>query len=140
MHLVATKTMVSHATHTHPRSRIVSMPLRQGRLFLVGCCVLVRRLVADLCHHVFYFNYFCIAPFDVPNNGIAFPPPLQPPRATSPDSLPPLMPTLGWLLCFPFKFQPLKVKATPITLFFDWVCVGIPNKGTGHGTAKPDHG
>jgi hypothetical protein len=27
------------------------------------------------------------------------------------------MPTLGWLLCFPFKFQPLKAKATPIALF-----------------------
>ncbi len=28
----------------------------------------------------------------------------------------------------------------PIVLFFDGVCVGIPNKGTGRGTAKPDHG
>ena len=86
------------------------------------------------------FNYFCIAPFDVPNNGMAFPPTLQPPQATSPDSLPPLMPTLGWLLCFPFRFWSLKAKATPIALFFDRVCVGVPNKGTGRGTTKPDHG
>ena len=39
------------------------------------------------------------------------------PRATSPDSLPPPMLTLGWLLCFPFMFQPLKAKTMPIALF-----------------------
>jgi hypothetical protein len=88
----------------------------------------------------FIFIIFCVAPFDDPNNGTAFPRALHPPRATSPDSLPPLTPTLGWLLCLPFKFRPLKAKATPLALFFDGVCVGVPNKGTGHGTAKPDHG
>ena len=101
--------------------------LRRSRLFLVGYCVLVWRLVANLCHRVFYFPYFCIAPFYVPKNGTAFPHALHPPRATSPNSLLPLMPTLGWLLCFPFKFQPLKAKAMPITLFFDGVCVSVPN-------------
>ncbi len=30
-------------------------------------------------------------------------------------------------------------KATPIALFFNGVCVSIPNKGTGRGTTKPDH-
>jgi len=30
-----------------------------------------------------------------------------------------------------------KAKATPITLFFDGVCVGAPNEGTNNGTAKP---
>ncbi len=128
----------------HPHSPLVTHPPHathhSGRLFLVGCCVLVRRLAADLRHRVFYFNYFCIAPFNVPNDGIAFPPALQPPQATSPDSLPSLMPTLGWLLCFPFKFWPLKANATPLALFFDGVCIGIPNKGTGRGTAKPDQG
>ena len=89
---------------------------------------------------IFYFNYFCIAPFDVTNNGTPFPLAFHPPRAISPNSLPLLMPTLGWLLCFPFKFWPLKAKATPNTLFFDGVCVGILNRGTGHGTTKPDHG
>ena len=39
-----------------------------------------------------------------------------PPCTTSTDSLPLLMPTIGWLLCFPFKFWPLKAKATPIAL------------------------
>ena len=37
-------------------------------------------------------------------------------------------------------FRPLKAKAMPITLFFDGVCICISNKGTGSGTAKPDHG
>jgi hypothetical protein len=75
-----------------------------------------------------------------PNNGTVFPRALHTPRATTPDSLPPLMPTLSWLLCFPFRFWPLKAKATPIAIFFDGVCVGVPNEGTGCGTAKPDHG
>ncbi len=61
-------------------------------------------------------------------------------RATFPDSLPLLMLTLSWLLCLPFKFWPLKAKATPNALLFDEVFVGVPNKGTGRGAAKPDHG
>jgi hypothetical protein len=40
------------------------------------------------------------------------------------------------MLCLSFKFQPLKAKATPIALFFDGVCVGIPNKGTNQGATK----
>ena len=54
--------------------------LRCGHLFLVGCCVLVCQLTADLRNHVFYFHYVCIVPFDIPNNGTAFPHTL-PPRA-----------------------------------------------------------
>ena len=117
----------------------LNSPLHCGCLFLVGCCVLVRQLAANLCHRVFYIYHFCIAPFNITNDGTVFPHALHPQRVTSPDSLPPPMPTLGWLLCFPFKFWPLKAKAMPITLFFDGVCVGIPNKGTSRGAAKPDH-
>jgi hypothetical protein len=106
---------------------------------LLGCRVLVCRLAADLRHRVFYYYYFCIAPFDIPNDETVFPHALHPPGATSPDSLPPPMLTLGWLLCFPFKFWPLKAKDKPIALFFDGVCIGVPNEGTGRGTAKPDH-
>ena len=43
---------------------------------------------------------------------------------------------LGWLLCRPFKFGPLKAKATPIALLFDGVCVSVPNEGTNRGTTK----
>ena len=107
---------------------------------MVGCCVLIRQLTANKCHRVLYFYHFCAASFNIPNDKTAFPHPLHPPRATSPESLPPLMPTLGWLLCLPFKFWPLKAKAMPLALFFDGVCVGVPNKETGRGTAKPDHG
>ena len=106
---------------------------------MVDCCVLVCRLAANECHHVLYFSNFCVAPFDIPNDGTVFPHALHPPCATSPDSLQPPMLTLGWLLCFPVMFRPLKAKAAPIALFFDGVCVGVPNKGTGRGTAKPDH-
>ena len=74
------------------------------------------------------FYYFCISPFDIPNDGTAFPHVLHPLLTTSPDSFPPPMPTLGWLLCLPFKCPPLKAKATPIALFFDGVCVDVPNK------------
>ena len=115
-------------------------PLCCGRLLLVGCCVLVCRLATNKCHHVLYFYKFCVAPFDVPNVGTLFPHALHPPRATSPDSHPPTMLTLDWLLWFPFMFRPPKAKATPIALFFDGVCTGVSNKGTGRGTAKPDHG
>jgi hypothetical protein len=65
---------------------------------------------------------------------------LHPLRATSPESLPPIMPTLGWLLCFPFKFWPLKAKA-PFCLYF-LTCVDLhpPNKSPNSGATKPDHG
>ncbi len=62
-----------------------------------------------------------------------FPHTRHPLRATSPDSL-------GWLLYLPFKFWPLKAKATPMALFFDEVCSGVSNEGTGRGATKPEHG
>ncbi len=105
-------------------------------LLLVGGCMLICRLAANLRHCVFYFSYFCVAPFNLPNDGTLFPHTIHPSRATSPDSLPPLMPTLGWLLCLPFKFWQLKAKAKPIAWFFDGVCVSAPNEGTDHGAAK----
>ena len=111
-------------------------PLLQIELLLVGCCVLICQYAANSDHRVFYFCYFCVAPFDVPNDGTLFPHTIHPPRATSPESLPPLMPPLDWLLCLPLKFWPLKAKAKPIDLFFDGVCVGVPNKGTDHGATK----
>jgi hypothetical protein len=127
-----------------PRVSLVDYPLHatlhRGHLFLVGCCVLVRQLAANRCQRVLYFYYFCVAPFDTPNNGTTSPHVLHPLCATSPESLSPIMPTLGWLLCRPFKFWPLKAKATPIALLFDGVCVGIPNKGTDRGTAKNRRG
>ncbi len=136
MHLVAAK---NDGIARHPHSPLVThllhATLRRSHLFLVGCCVLVCQLTADLRH----CDFCCISPFNVPNDGTAFPHVLHPPRATFPDSLPPLMPTLGWLLCFPFKFWPLKANAMPIALFVHGVCVSVPNKGTGRGTAKPDH-
>jgi hypothetical protein len=84
---------------------------------LVGCCVLVRQLAANKCHRVFYFYHFCVAPFDIPNNGTEFPHALHPLRTTSPELLSPTMLTLGWLLCHLFKFWPLKAKATPIAFY-----------------------
>ena len=87
----------------------------------------------------FIFTIFALLHSTSQIFGTAFPHALRPPCTTSQDSLLPLMPTLGWLLCFPFKFWLLNAKAMPIILFFDGVCAGVPNKGTGHGTAKPDH-
>ena len=92
-------------------------PLRCGCLFLVGCCVLIFQLAANLRHRVFHFHYFCVAPFNVPYNGTTFPDAIHPPCSTSPYSLSLLMPTLGFLFGLPFKFLPLKTKAKPITLF-----------------------
>ena len=54
---------------THPLYTV----LYCERLLLVGCRVLICQLVADSRHRVFYFHYFCDAPFDVPNDGTAFP-------------------------------------------------------------------
>ena len=113
--------------------------LYRERLLLVGCCVSICRLAADLRHRVFYFHYFCVTPFDVPNDVTAFPHALHPPHAPSPESFPPLMPALGWLLCLPFKCWPLKAKA-PFRLYFS-TCVVFcpPNKSTNSSTTKPDH-
>ena len=83
---------------------------------MLGC-----QLAVNLRQRVFYFCYFCVAPFDVPDDGTVFPHGIHPLCATSSESIPPLTPTLGWLMCFPFKFWPLKAKAKPIALFFDGV-------------------
>ncbi len=126
--------------HSPPVMHPLHASLRCGHLFFGWLLCFGLPIGSQFTPPCILFNYFCIASFDVPNDGIAFPHALHPPRVISPDSLPLLMPTLGWLLCFPFKFRPLKAKAMPITLIFDGVCVGIPNKGTGCGTTKPDHG
>ena len=104
--------------------------------------MVVVQLAANKCHHVLYFYNFCVAPFDVLNNKTVFPHAIHPPplATSSPHSLPLPMLTISWLLCFPFMFWPLKAKTMPIALFYDGVCVHIPNKGAGCGTAKPDRG
>ncbi len=115
-----------------------------------------------------FIDYICT--FLPPKQWYCMPPTLTPGHASSPFYPPLRPPVFGWLLCFGppigsrftppcILFQlflhcsiqhpkqwdsvspcPLKAKATPIALFFDGVCVGIPNEGTGRGTAKPDHG
>jgi hypothetical protein len=136
----APKMMASRFPYLSRLSNIPSM-----LPFLVGCCVLVCQLAANKCHHVLYFHNFFLASLDVPNNGTVFPHMLHPPRATSPDSLPPPMLTLGLLLCFPFMFWPLKAKGMLIALFLmgsvsvfqtKELAVAPPNQtlGTKHGT------
>ncbi len=105
--------MTSHFPHTRHSLHIPSMlPSAAAACFWL--------VVVFWSANVFFFHYFCVAPFDVPNDGTVFPNALRPPHATSPDSLSLLMPTLGWLLCLPFKFPPLKAKATPHHFIFWW--------------------
>ena len=75
-----------------------------------------------------FFDYICT--LSPPNDGIACPP-----------HSPPVTHPLHALLCLGHLFLVFVVfwsaNWRPIV---DGVCVGVPNKGTGRGTAKPDHG
>ena len=123
------RTMILHMPHALPWSRTLSILSSIVNAFIGGQFM-------PLCIS-FSFQFFCVGPFEVQNNGTAFPHMLHPPHATSSTSKLPLTLINGWLLCFPFKFWPLKAKATPIALFFDGVCTGTPNEGTSRGAAKP---
>jgi hypothetical protein len=59
-------------------------------------------------------------------------------RAPSPISLLPQMPTFGWLLCCWTKRWPPKDKVTSLSLIFDVLHFGAPNKGTNSNESAPD--
>jgi hypothetical protein len=61
-----------------------------------------------------------------------------PDRAPSPIYLLPQTPTFGWLLCCPTKRWPPKAEVTSLSLIFDVLCFGAPNKGTNSNESAPD--
>ena len=65
---------------------------------------------------------------------------LHPPLGTSSMSTLPQLSIAGWLLCLPFKFQPLKAKAPFGIYFLTCVVLHPQNKSTNSGATKPDHG
>ena len=113
----APKMMASHFPHSSCSSNIPSMlpSVTIPCFWLVVVFWFADWRPINATMYCIFYN-FCVAPFDVPNNGTVFPHALHPSRATSPDSLPPQMLTIGWLMCFPFMFRPLKAKTMPITL------------------------
>jgi hypothetical protein len=48
------------------------------------------------------------------------------------------MPTFGWLLCCPTKRWPPKAKVTSLSLIFDVLHFGAPNKETNSNKSAPD--
>jgi hypothetical protein len=88
----------------------------------------------------FYYFYFIVAQFAAPNDGIVWHPPhtFHPGHAPSPISLLMRTPTFGWLLCCPTKRWPPKAKVTSLSLIFDVLCFGAPNKGTNSNKSAPN--
>ncbi len=82
------------------------------------------------------FSLFLHCSIQCPKRWDSVSPCAPPPACHLSELLLPVLSTLDLLLCCPFKFGPLKAKATPIALLFDGVCVNIPNKGTDRGTTK----
>ena len=123
--------------HTPAQSNLlyIFFPLR--RIFLVGCCVIICWLAANL-HCRVFFIIFALLHLTSKMMGQR-PPTRSKPHAPPLSSFPTLTAntTLGWLLWLGH----FKATNEPFSLNF-WACVALrpPNKPTNGGAAKPDHG
>ncbi len=61
-----------------------------------------------------------------------------PGRASSAISLLPRTSTFGWFLCCPTKWWPPKAEVTSLSLIFDVLGFGAPNKGTNSNESAPN--
>jgi hypothetical protein len=88
----------------------------------------------------FILFYFFVAQFATPNDSIVWHPPhtFRPSHAPSPISLLPRTPTLGWLLCCLTKRWPPKAEVTSLSLIFNVLHFGAPNKGTNSSESAPN--
>ena len=122
MHLIATKTMLLHMPHApcpmRPTCRISPpfSPLLQLPVFGWLPCVDLPIGGQQMPPCIDFYN-FCVNPFDVPNDRTVFPHALHPPHATSPDSLPPTMLTLGDCCVFLLSFDHVRPRPRP-SLYF----------------------
>ncbi len=94
-------------------------PLRRGRLFWVGCCVLIsnRRPSTPRAQPIsLYFS--SLASIRRPKQWDNNPHTFRPGRVSSLTPPSPLTTTFGWLLCPPIKRRPSNAKGPPISLFF----------------------
>ncbi len=72
-----------------------------------------------------------------PNDGMVHLHALNPGQASSLRYLSLLMPNLGWLWHLSTKQQPPRVETPTLSLFFDVVFIGAPDKGTNNSKANP---
>jgi hypothetical protein len=85
----------------------------------------------------FKFSFF-VAQFATQMMVWRLPHTFHPVRAPSPISLLPRTPTFSWLLCCPTKRWPPKAEVTSLSLIFDVLRFGAPNKGTNSNESTPD--
>ena len=88
----------------------------------------------------FILIVFCVAQFDdqgVENTSLNM---LYHLHASFPTLILLLSSTISKLSGISIDWQPNKAYTTPIILFFDWVCVSAPNKGTNSRKRKPPAG
>ena len=130
--------MVSHVPNTHPWSWILSTLTSIANSFfwlVVVCWFANQQLIYATVN--FIFIIFALLHLTSQTMRQRFPTHSTP---CTPPSLPPLIPTLGWLLCLPFKFRPLKANVPCCLYFLTCVVSRPPNKSPNSGTTKPDHG
>ena len=112
-------------------------PLRHGRQYLVGCCVLVRQLALDKCHHVLYF-YFLRHSIWHPKwwDGV---PPQAPWPAHLLSNIQPVAVADSRLIVTSYPQTAATSGQSPAHLsIFDVSLFGAPNRKISHGAAKPD--
>jgi len=104
--------------------------LHHGCLFLVGCCV------SDIHRRPYKaMTYFCIFIFSTLNStpqtmGRRHPHKFRPGSTSSRISPSSLLWSFGWLLCRMIK---RKAQTPPLSLFFEGLHFGAPNKGANNG-------
>ncbi len=124
--------MESHFPHAPPQSNLLAflssvMPV---------CFWLVDAFEISIGSHLrpqcFILFYFIFLLLSLSPQTMAWHPPhtFCPGRAPSPMSLLPRMPTFGLLLCCLTKRWPPKAKVTSLSLIFNVLRFGIPNKET----------
>ncbi len=130
--------MESHFPHAHPLSNLLpflSSITSMCFWLVVAFEIFIGSHLRPLGFFVFIFLLLSLPPQRMvwhPTHTFC------PVRAPSPISLLPRTPTFGWLLCCPTKRWPPKAKVTSLSLIFDVLHFGAPNKGTNSNESAPD--
>ncbi len=128
---------ITHSLRSSPVKSLCFSLLHHAHMFLVGCCIWN---IDQRPFKATKFFIFSLLLLSLPPQIMVWRPPntFFPGCAPSPLSLLPQMPTFGWLLCCPTKRWPPKAKVTSLSLIFDVLRFGTPNKGTNSHESAPN--